>query len=337
MRVRQHPDDNMASGSLREDCMLKYLLNRLLVNIPTLFAILLTVFILVNLAPGDPVDAFVPPTAILTDQQKDVLRHEMGLDQPAPVRFVIWLKQVAHGDLGYRYKDGTKVIDEIKTRIVPTLLLAMTGLTIGSLAGVALGLLSARHYNKRLDHLLSVFAYLAISSPAFLVGIIGMYVFSLQLSWFPTGGYTDPGQEGMGNILYHLALPATVLSIQFIAILMRYTRSGLLEVMTQDYIRTAAAKGLNANKIMLRHAFPNALIPIVTVIGANFGALIGGAVFIETVFSWPGMGMLFLDGIESRDYPLIMGITLLMAVAILVVNMLTDVIYSWIDPRISLR
>lgn len=317
--------------------MLKYILNRLLVNIPTLFAILLTVFVLVNMAPGDPVDAFVPPTAIMTDQQKEVLRHELGLDQAMPVRFVHWVEQLSHGELGYRYKDGSKVSDAIQSRIAPTLLLAVTGLAIGSLLGVLFGIVSARHYNKTVDHLLSVFAYFAISSPAFLLGILAMFVFSLQLAWFPTGGYYDPGQEGIANILYHLALPASVLSVQFIAILMRYTRSGLLEVMTQDYIRTARAKGLNPNRVMLRHAFPNALIPVVTVIGANFGALIGGAVFVETVFSWPGMGMLFLDAIESRDYPLIMGITLFMAMAILLVNMLTDVIYSRIDPRIALR
>jgi peptide/nickel transport system permease protein len=317
--------------------MLKYIINRLLLNIPTLLVILVAVFVLVNMAPGDPVDAFVPPTQALTEQQRESLRHELGLDQPLPVRFVIWVKQLASGELGYRYKDGSKVIDEIGRRVTPTLILALAGLAGGSLLGIALGIVSARLYNKTTDHLLSIFAYLAISTPAFLLGILGMYLFSLKLGWFPTGGYTDPGKEGVGDILYHLALPAAVLSVQFVAIMMRYTRAGLLEVMTQDYIRTALAKGLSRNQLMLRHAFPNALIPIVTVIGANFGALIGGAVFVETVFSWPGMGMLFLDGIESRDYPLIMGISLFMALTILMVNMLTDIIYSWIDPRITLR
>lgn len=317
--------------------MLKYLFHRLMINIPTLLAILVAVFVLINMAPGDPIDAFVPPNTALTEQQKEVLRHDLGLDQIMPVRFAGWVSQVASGDLGYRYKDGSKVLDEITSRIVPTLMLALAGLTGGSLLGILLGIYSARRYNSTSDHVLSVVAYLAISTPAFLLGILGMYVFSLKLGWFPTGGYADPGKAGPLNILYHLALPATVLSIQFVAILMRYTRAGVLEVMTQDYVRTAKAKGLSARAVTLRHAFPNALIPIVTVIGANFGALIGGAVFVETVFSWPGMGMLFLDGIESRDYPLIMGIALFMAIAILLVNMLTDVIYSWIDPRISLK
>ncbi len=317
--------------------MLKYLLSRFIVNIPTLFAILLSVFLLINIAPGDPVDAFVPPSASLTPEQKENLRHELGLDRPLPIRFVLWVKQVAAGDLGYRYKDGSKVLDVIARSVPPTLMLACAGLAGGSLLGILLGIYSARRYNTTVDHGLSLLAYLAISSPAFLVGILGLYLFSLKLGWFPAGGYSTPGREGWTDIAYHLILPAAALSVQFIAILMRYTRAGLLEVMTQDYIRTALAKGLNSRAVVLRHAFPNALIPLVTVISANFGSLIGGAVFIETVFSWPGMGTLFLDGIESRDYPLIMGIALFMALAILAVNMLTDIIYSWIDPRITLR
>ncbi|MHA4866078.1 ABC transporter permease [Duganella sp. PWIR1] len=317
--------------------MLKYIFNRLVINIPTLLAILVTIFVLINMAPGDPVDAFVPPNTALTAEQKAVLRHDLGLDQAAPLRFVRWIAQVASGDLGYRYKDGAKVLDEITSRLAPTLMLAFAGLSGGSLLGIMLGIFAARRYNSATDHALSIVAYVAISTPAFLLGILGMYVFSLKLGWFPTGGYSEPGQGGLLNTLYYLALPASVLSVQFIAILMRYTRAGLLEVMTQDYVRTAKAKGLSARAVTLRHAFPNALIPIVTVIGANFGALIGGAVFVETVFSWPGMGMLFLDGIESRDYPLIMGIALFMAIAILLVNMLTDILYSWIDPRITLK
>ncbi|WP_332860128.1 ABC transporter permease [Janthinobacterium svalbardensis] len=317
--------------------MFKYLVNRLLVNIPTLLAILATVFVLVNMAPGDPVDAFVPPSQALTDVQKEQLRHTLGLDRSVPVRFALWLKQTASGDLGYRYKDGARVVDEIASRVAPTLLLALSGLALGSVLGIILGVVSARRANGKLDHVLSLFAYVAISSPAFLVGIVGMYVFSLQLGWFPSGGYSNPGDESVADIVYHLALPACVLSVQFIAITMRYTRAGLLDTLNQDYIRTAIAKGVSPNRVMLRHALPNTLVPIVTVIGASFGGLIGGAVFVETVFSWPGMGMLFLDAIESRDYPLIMGIALFVSLAILAVNMLTDVVYSWIDPRITLK
>lgn len=317
--------------------MLKYILNRLLVNIPTLLAILATVFILVNLAPGDPVDAFVPPGQSLSEPQKTALRHELGLDQRLPVRFGRWLAQTARGQLGFRYKDGTPVVDEIASRVAPTLLLACTSLAIGALAGIGLGLVSARRHGRGADHALSLAAYVSISCPPFLLGIVALYLFSLTLGWFPSGGYSTPGADGLGDTLRHLALPAAVLSLQYIAILMRYTRGGLLDTLTQDYIRTATAKGLSPNQVLLRHALPNTLVPIVTVIGANFGNLIGGAVFVETVFSWPGMGMLFLDAIESRDYPLIMGIALFMALAILAVNLLTDLIYSWIDPRIALK
>lgn len=317
--------------------MLKYLLSRVAANVPTLLAILIAVFFLISMAPGDPVDAFVPPTATLSAQQKEALRHELGLDRPLPVRFAHWLGQLAQGELGYRYKDGDKVSAAIARRLVPTFMLALAGLTLGSLLGVLAGVLAARRANGHIDHALSLAAYLAVSCPAFLVGILALYVFSLKLGWFPVGGYSTPGQEGWKDLVYHLVLPASALSIQFIAILMRYSRAGVLEAMNQDFIRTARAKGLSDNRVVLRHAFPNALIPIVTVIGSNFAALLGGAVFIETVFSWPGMGTLFLDGIESRDYPLIMGITLFMALTILAVNTLTDLLYCWIDPRIALR
>ncbi len=317
--------------------MLKYLLSRVAANVPTLLAILIAVFFLISMAPGDPVDAFVPPTATLSAQQKEALRHELGLDRPLPVRFAHWLGQLAQGELGYRYKDGDKVSAAIARRLVPTFTLALAGLTLGSLLGVLAGVLAARRANGHIDHALSLAAYLAVSCPAFLVGILALYVFSLKLGWFPVGGYSTPGQEGWKDLVYHLVLPASALSIQFIAILMRYSRAGVLEAMNQDFIRTARAKGLSDNRVVLRHALPNALIPIVTVIGSNFAALLGGAVFIETVFSWPGMGTLFLDGIESRDYPLIMGITLFMALTILAVNTLTDLLYCWIDPRIALR
>lgn len=316
---------------------MNYLFHRLLVNVPMLLAILLSVFVLINLAPGDPVDAFVPPTATLSEQQKDALRHELGLDRPLPVRFAMWLQQVARGDLGLRYKDGSKVLDEIARRVPPTLMLACAGLLGGSLLGIALGIVSARRPNSALDHGLSLLSYLAISSPAFLVGILCLYGFALQAGWFPAGGYSTPGRGDWRDIAAHLVLPAGALSIQFVAILMRYARAGMLEALGQDFIRTATARGASPRAVLLRHAFPNALIPLVTVIGASFGSLLGGAVFVETVFSWPGMGTLFLDGIESRDYPLIMGIALFMALAILAVNLLTDLVYAWIDPRITLR
>lgn len=317
--------------------MSRYIFHRLLAGLATLLAVLAAVFVLINLAPGDPVDAFVPPGQSLGDTQKAVLRHELGLDRSLPVRFGAWLTRTASGDLGVRFKDGSPVADEIAHRIGPTALLACTSLAIAVPAGIALGLVAARCRGRVADHALSLLACVAISSPPFLVGIVALSLFSLTLGWFPSGGYGTPGIDGPGDSLRHLLLPAAVLSLQYTAILMRYTRGSLLDTLGQDYIRTAHAKGLAPNRVLLRHALPNALLPIVTVIGASAGTLAGGAVFVETVFSWPGMGLLFVDAIENRDYPLIMGIALFVSLAVLVLNLLTDLAYSWMDPRIALK
>ncbi|MDE1179342.1 ABC transporter permease [Paraburkholderia sp.] len=317
--------------------MANYLIKRFLLNIPILLAVLAVVFVFVRLAPGDPVDAFSPPGREITAVQKEALRHQLGLDRPAYAQFYFWVKEVAQGNLGYRYKDGSPVSREIARRVPATLLLTGTGIGIGVVLGVLLGLVSAHMKGSVVDHGLALLAYIGVSGPVFLVGILALYFLSMTLGWFPTGGYATPGKGGAGDILWHLILPASVLSIQYVAILMRYTRASLLEVLTQDYIRTGRAKGLSRSQVLTRHAFRNALIPIVTVIGANFANIIGGAVFLETIFSWPGMGTLLLDGIAARDYPLIMGITLWIAIAVLVVNLLTDVVYALIDPRIALN
>jgi peptide/nickel transport system permease protein len=316
--------------------MTNYLIKRFLLNIPILLAVLVVVFVFVRLAPGDPVDAFAPPGHDISAVQKQALRHELGLDRPPYVQFYYWVKEVTKGNLGYRYKDGSPVAREIERRVPATLLLTGTGIGIGVVLGVLLGLISAHMKDSVVDHALSLLAYVGVSGPVFLLGILALYFLSMTLGWFPTGGYATPGNGSVTDILWHLILPASVLSIQYVATLMRYTRASLLEVMTQDYIRTGRAKGLSRSQVLTRHAFRNALIPIVTVIGANFANIIGGAVFLETIFSWPGMGTLLLDGIAARDYPLIMGITLWIAIAVLIVNLLTDVVYAFIDPRISL-
>jgi peptide/nickel transport system permease protein len=317
--------------------MTNYLIKRILLNIPILLAVLVVVFVFVRLAPGDPVDTFVPPGQDMTLEQKQVLRHQLGLDRPAYAQFYYWVKEVAQGNLGYRYKDGSSVSHEIERRVPATLLLTGTGIGIGVVLGVLLGLVGAHMKGSAVDHALSLLAYIGVSGPVFLLGILALYFLSMTLGWFPTGGYATPGKGGAVDILWHLILPASVLSIQYVAMLMRYTRASLIEVMTQDYIRTGRAKGLSRSQVLTRHAFRNALIPIVTVIGSNFANIIGGAVFLETIFSWPGMGTLLLDGIGARDYPLIMGITLWIAIAVLIVNLLTDVIYAFIDPRIALN
>ena len=313
----------------------RYILKRLIISVPILLVITILIFGLLQITPGDPLDAYVPPDQTISQEQREAIRHELGLDQPAPVRYFYWLVNTAQGNLGYRSKNFEPVSQAIATHIGPTLLLMGTALTIGITLGILFGVVSALKQYSWLDMFLTLTAFLGISMPAFLAGLIGLYVFALQLKWFPAGGFATPGQPvTAGDVIYHLILPGCILSIFYIASIMRYTRSAMLEVLTQDYMRTAHSKGLASRVIVSRHALRNALMPVVTIIGVNVANLLGGAVFLETIFSWPGMGQLFLDGVESRDYPLIMGLTLILATTILLANLLTDVAYGVIDPRI---
>jgi peptide/nickel transport system permease protein len=313
----------------------RYIQRRLLITIPILVAITAIIFGLLQLTPGDPLDAYLPPDVNLSVAQREAARHDLGLDRPAPVRYVFWLREVVKGNLGYRIKTGESVGSVIKQRIGPTLALMGSGLAIGIVAGVVLGVISAVKQYSALDFVLTVLAFLGASTPAFFAGLLGLYVFSLRLGWFPAGGLATPGIPfSLWDHIDHLILPALLLSIFQVSSIMRYTRSAMLGVLTQDYIRTAQAKGLSWRVTVGSHALRNALIPIVTVIGATVPALVGGAVFLESIFSWPGMGTLYLDAIAGRDYPLIMGMTFIIATVILIANLLTDLAYAFIDPRI---
>lgn len=315
--------------------MARYIGRRLVISVPILLAITAIIFTLLQLTPGDPLSAYATPEQASSPEQREALRHELGLDQPAPIRYVYWLRQTVQGDLGRRLKTGEPVGPVILSRIGPTLLLMVSGIGVGVVLGVLLGVVSAVRRYTFLDFALTIFAFLGTSMPAFFAGLAGLYIFSLQLRWFPAGGYSTPGQpETVREVLGHLALPALILSLFYIGTLMRYTRSAMLAVLSQDYVRTAKAKGLSARAVIGSHALRNALLPVVTIIGANVSTLVGGAVFLESIFSWPGMGRLYLDGIEGRDYPLIMGITLVLAAVILIANLLTDVVYAIVDPRI---
>jgi peptide/nickel transport system permease protein len=210
-----------------------------------------------------------------------------------------------------------------------------TALAIGVSLGLVLGVVAALKQYSWLDTVLTIAAFLGVSMPVYLAGLIGIYFFAMKLGWFPVGGFSTPGQPATaGDRLHHLILPAAIIALNYVASTMRYTRSAMLEVLGQDYVRTARAKGLFEAVVVQRHALRNALLPVVTMIGTYLPALLGGAVFIESIFSWPGMGRLYLDGVESRDYPLIMGLTLVLAIAILAANLLTDLAYALIDPRI---
>ncbi|WP_454857173.1 ABC transporter permease [Rhizobium binxianense] len=317
--------------------MLRYSLRRLLIGIGMLLALSMLIFLLLRLTPGDPIDAYIDPNVPMSPADLANLRSRLGLDQPLPVQYLAWLQQALTGNLGYSIKRlDQPVLDLVISRIGPTVLLMGTALVISIVAGIAVGVVSAVRRNSVADLSFSVFALAGISSPAFLSALIGLYIFSVRLNWAPSGGMLTPGEDfSVGDLLRHLILPAALLAIAQAALIMRYMRASLLEVLNQDYVRTARAKGVYEFWVIAKHALRNALLPVVTLIGSTIGLAIGGAIFIESVFNWPGMGLLLVDAVETRDYPVIMGATLVIGACVIVVNLLTDIAYAVIDPRIK--
>lgn len=313
-----------------------YILRRILISIPTVIGISIFVFLLSNLIPGDPIDYMIPPEGGISAETLERLRQAYGLDRPLPVRYIAWLKEALTGNLGYRFKTHEPVLWAIANRFPPTLWLIGTSLVIGTLVGVPLGVISAVRQYSVIDHLVSVFAFMGVSLPAFFAGLLAIYFFSVKWPLFPSGGLQATGAVGFDflDLLRHLVLPSAVLSLIHVATILRYTRASLLEVLEKEYVTTARAKGLAEARVILGHALKNALLPIITVIGLILPTLIGGAVFTESIFSWPGMGTLFVDAVVSRDYPLIMGMTLIIAVAVLMINLAVDVAYGFVNPRI---
>ena len=312
----------------------RYIQRRLFINIPLLLIVTMLSFLLLQATPGDPLSAYVPPDATLSEEQRDALRERFGLDKPRPQRYLIWRGEAVQGNLGVRSRTGQDVLGMIGGRMGPTLLLMVTALVIGVSLGLLLGILTAIKRNTAIDMALSSTALFGISVPVYLAGLVGLYIFSVRLGWFPTGGYTTSGDGSLLDRVHHLILPALVIAIQYVASTMRYTRSSLIEALSQDYVRTAYAKGLRYRPVVLRHGLRNALIPIATIIGTYIPNLLAGAVFIETIFTWPGMGRLFVESVNARDYPVVMGLTLILAIIILTANLLTDLTYALIDPRI---
>ena len=316
----------------------QYLLRRLVISVPVLLGITMATYAIISFAPGDPVTALISPEAAASlgpgwvEQQKEAL----GLNKPIPVRYALWVKELARGNLGFSYKDRQPIGPKVVERLLPTLKLMGTALLIGLLIAVPLGVLSAIKQYSFIDYLSTVAGFAAISIPSFFLGLAAIYVLSLKLGWLPSGGMATVGQPGsFGDSLKHLILPALVLGLAEAAPLIRYTRSGMLEVIRQDYVNTARAKGLSERTVIYRHALRNALIPLVTVVALNLPRLLGGTVIIEAIFAWPGMGTLAITAVQSRDYPVIMAINLIAGVMILLSNLLADVVYAVIDPRIK--
>ncbi len=314
---------------------MQYAIRRTLINIPILFAVTVIIFVLVNMAPGDPVDFYVNEEAGISREDLVHLEEKFGLNDPLYVRYFKWLGATLQGDLGYRFKNGDDVAEVLFIRMQRTLLLMSAALFLGIIVGVPAGIFTGLHQYSFWDFSLTTLSFVGISMPAFIAGIFGLYFFSVKLGWFPSGGMRTIGQEeSVGDLLYHMVLPASTLAIFYAARFMRYQRYSILEVKQADYIRTAEAKGLKRRIITWRHTERNAILPVVTIIGLSVPTLVAGALFIETIYSWPGMGSLFVDAVSARDYPMVMGIMLVSAIVVLMANLLTDLTYSLIDPRI---
>lgn len=316
----------------------RYILRRLLISLPVFFGITLVTYVIVTLAPGDPVSALVDPeqVAALGPGWLEQQRAELGLDRPLPVRYGLWMKEIATGNLGYSYADRQPIADKLAERLWPTIKLMLTVQLLALLIAVPIGVVSAVKQYSFLDYLATVFGFATISIPSFFLALAGIYIFGVRLRWLPTAGMSTVGGPGsILDALHHLILPAAVLGLAQAAPLIRYTRSSMLETVRQDYVRVARAKGLTEGRVITRHALRNALIPLVTVIALSLPNLLGGTVIIEQIFSWPGMGTLAIKAVRQRDYPTIMVINMIGAVAILISSLIADVIYAWIDPRIN--
>lgn len=312
-----------------------YVARRLLISIPVLIGITIIVFLFVALAPGDPVDALIRPEFGNNESMRQAIIAHYALDQPLPVRYIKWMGGVLQGDFGFRILSGQPILGEIGRAMTASIALMGTALIMGMAAGIPLGILSAVRQYSKLDFLLTGITFLGISVPSFLLGLGGLYLVGLKWDLVPIAGMQTVGQEPtIQDFLHHLALPATILAFGYAAIFLRYTRASMLEVVNAEFVTTARSKGLPRRVVITRHTFRNALIPIITIIGLSLPEMIGGAVVTEQVFSWPGLGMLMIDGVADRDYFLIMGITLFLAVAVLLANLLTDIAYGYADPRI---
>lgn len=316
--------------------MKTFILRRLLITAPVLLAITMIMYIIVNLAPGDPTDMLIGMQDI---SPEDVIKIKvrLGLDQPIHIRYIKWLGQLLQGNLGYSFLDHQPVLDRILERLIPTFTLMMFVILVSYLIAVPIGIVSAVRQYSWMDYLGTAIAFCGVSFPNFFSGLIGIYVFSLILHWLPTGGFETIGQGfSVLDRLYHLLLPGLVLSFREIGVLVRYTRSSMLDVIRQDYVRTARAGGLSEWSVIFRHALRNALLPLITMLGITMPRLFAGVVIIEQIFQWPGMGRLAIEAILSRDYPVLMGLTLCTAVMVLAGNLLADILYGFADPRIRL-
>ena len=312
----------------------RLVLRRFLATIPVLLLVSAGVFALIHLTPGDPIDAMMAESVDAT--VKAHLRKELGLDQPLHLQYLAWMGRILHGDLGRSIRNQEPVIENVGRRIRPSLQLAGLAMAISLVVATPVGILSAARRNTAVDRFGTSFALFGICMPNFLIALLLIFVFGVTLRWLPISGYIDPWEEPMAG-LRSLVLPAATLGLALAAVVTRTLRSSMLEALSEDYVRTARAKGLDEGTIVRSHVLKNALIPVVTVLGLQLGTLIGGAVITEYVFALPGVGRLVVDAVFARDYPLVQGVVLLIAVGFILTNLMVDVLYGLIDPRIRAR
>ncbi|WP_073102809.1 glutathione ABC transporter permease GsiC [Pollutimonas bauzanensis] len=306
--------------------MLTYIVKRLLGMIPTLLLVAIVVFMFVHALPGDPARLAAGPEA--DDVTVQIVRHELGLDLPLPKQFLRYFDNLLHGDLGHSLRTKRPVSQEIGDRLMPTLLLTLTSMVWSVVFGLVIGVVSGVWRNRLPDRVGMTVAVSGISFPAFALGMVLMQIFSVQLGWLPTVG---------AGTWKHYILPSITLGAGVAAVMARFTRAAFIEVMQEDYVRTARAKGLSERIVVLKHTFRNALIPVVTMMGLQFGFLLGGSIVVETVFAWPGVGMLLVDSVIMRDYPVIQGLILLFSLEFILINLIVDVLYGMINPTIRYK
>ena len=313
--------------------MKKYILKKLLTALPVLIGITVIDFLLMNLA-GSPLSMMSGPR--VTEAAKALKAEQLGLDQPLVIQYFQWLGQLLQGNLGYSYKSYQPVAEIIGSHLGPTLLLTSTALIVGLLIAVPAGIYSAVHRYQRRDYAVVTASFLGSSIPGFFLSLLLIYVFTVRLKWLPSFGMSTAGTGGDAwDVLQHLAMPALVLALSIAGNNIRYIRSAMLEILSMDYLRTARSKGIGRRLVINKHALRNALLPIITVIGMEIPVLFGGSIIIEQIFSWPGLGLITMNAIPGRDYPVIMGVSLLSAVVVLAANLITDILYALADPTIK--
>ena len=305
--------------------MLRYIFKRILMMIPVLLGVLFLVFTMNEISPGDPAAMIAGDAASV--EVVEQIREDLGLNKPLPVRFFNYTKNlVLHGDLGTSYKTKRPVLDEVMDRLPTTILLSLTSAAFAVLLSIPIGIISAIKQNTWIDNLLMVLALIGVAMPAFWQGLMTIILFSVKLGWFPSYGFTTPA---------HWFMPVLTIGTGAMASLVRITRSSMLEVIRQDYIRTARAKGQTERKVIISHALRNSMIPIITAIAIQLGSMLGGAIVTETVFAIPGIGMLMIQSIKARDYPTIQGAVVVIAVMFSLLNLVVDIIYTFVDPRLK--